>query len=177
MDDTRKALEHYTRALEIVKKFYGEDSNHPDIASIDICVARVYTSIGRCQEALSILKKALQIYKIAYGKNNNHPHIADCYDCLGTVYHRMDRYTEALRNYELALVMMKAVTISTRWQLQSPNPYGNSASYQSRIAMIYSGIASVYYSLAAYPEALRYLKLALETEKSVPMVTVLIICL
>lgn len=64
-NDFVKAIDYYNRALELFKRYYGNDDYHT--AEILYDIAGVYFNQGDCDSALSFLNSALDIFVIVYG--------------------------------------------------------------------------------------------------------------
>ena len=87
-----KALEFYTKALNIREKVLGKD--HPSTANSYNSIGSVYYRMGDYTKALDFYTKALNTREKVLGKD--HPNTASSYNSIGSVYYRMGDYTKTL---------------------------------------------------------------------------------
>ena len=101
LQDEKRALAVYQRALQRGLKMYGDNDN-ADIATCycNIGVILMNSEFSEEEQALSFFQKALDMLKRIYGEH--HPDVAACYNNIGTVYsHIEDHYTANLY-YDMA---------------------------------------------------------------------------
>ena len=142
-----KALEFYTKALNIYEKVLGKD--HPDTASSYNDIGTVYNAIGDYPKALEFRTKALNIREKVLGKD--HPDTATSYYVIGGIYKNIGNYPKALEFYTKALDIYEKV-------LGKDHPY---------TADSYNGIGYVYDRMGDYPKALEFFTKALDIDEKV----------
>ena len=142
-----KALEFYTKALNIQEKILGKD--HPDTALSYNNIGSVYNRMGDYTKALEFYTKALNIREKVLGKD--HPDTALSYNNIGYVYSSMGDYPKALEFYAKALNIREKV-------LGKDHP---------DTALSYNNIGYVYSSMGDYPKALEFYAKALNIEEKV----------
>jgi len=147
--NTRNAMHHYNRSLEIEKSY--QPLNNPQLCPTYSNMGSILLEQGRLDNALEYFQRALDVER-----NVSQPDvikIATLYDNMGGVFKRQGKYTEALQNYDDALNIRLA-------KLSSHHP---------SLAAIYNNIAGVYFSLKDYSKALSYYEKTLEIDqKSLP---------
>ena len=147
MGDYPKALEFYTKALNIQEKVLGKD--HPDVANSYNNIGSVYSDMGDYPKALDFYTKALNIREKVLGKD--HPTTAISYNNIGSVYSNMSNYPKALEFFTKALNIKEKV-------LGKEHP---------STALSYNNIGSVYSDMGDYPKALEFYTKALNIREKV----------
>ena len=142
-----KALEFYTKALNIKEKVLGKD--HPDTANRYNNIGYLYSDMGNYPKALEFYTKALDIYEKVLGKD--HSSTALSYNNIGSVYSDIGDYPKALEFYTNALNIKEKV-------LGKDHP---------STALSYNNIGSVYSDMGNYPKALEFLTNALNIREKV----------
>ena len=142
-----KALEFYTKALNIQEKILGKD--HPDTALSYNNIGSVYNRMGDYTKALEFYTKALNIREKVLGKD--HPDTALSYNNIGYVYSSMGDYPKALEFYAKALNIEEKV-------LGNDHP---------ATANSYNNIGYVYDGMGDYPKALEFYTKALDIYEKV----------
>ena len=142
-----KALEFYTKALNIREKVLGKD--HPDTAFSYNNIGSVYYRMGNYPKALEFHTKALNIREKALGKD--HPTTADSYNSIGNDYYYMGNYPKALEFYTKALNIREKI-------LGKDHP---------DTAFSYNNIGAVYNAMGNYPKALEFHTKALNIREKV----------
>ena len=147
MGNYSKALEFYTKALNIYEKVLGKD--HPYTATSYNHVGLVYSDMGDYPKALEFYTKALDIREKVLGKD--HPDTASSYNGIGTVYNAMGDYPKALEFYTKALNIDEKV-------LGKDHP---------DTANSYNNIGYVYGNMGDYAKALEFHTKALSIKEKV----------
>ena len=142
-----KALDFYTKALNIREKVLGKD--HPTTANSYNNIGFVYSDMGDYPKALEFYTKALNIQEKVLGKD--HPDVANSYNNIGSVYSDMGDYPKALDFYTKALNIREKV-------LGKDHP---------TTAISYNNIGSVYSNMSNYPKALEFFTKALNIKEKV----------
>ena len=142
-----KALEFYTKALNIKEKVLGKE--HPDIATSYYNIGSAYYYMGNYPKALEFYTKALNIREKVLGKE--HPNTATSYNSIGSAYYYMGNYPKALELYTKALDIEERV-------LGKNHP---------DTAFSYNDIGSVYSTMGNYPKALEFHTKALNIREKV----------
>ena len=143
-----KALEFYTKALNIREKVLGKD--HPDTANSYNNIGSVYNDMGDYPKALEFYTKALHIKEKVLGKE--HPNTATSYNNIGYLYSDMGNYPKALEFLTKALHIKEKV-------LGKDHP-STAASYNN-IGIVYSNIGEYSKALEFYTKALKIREKAL----------------
>ena len=97
----KKALEYYTKALEIEEKALGKE--HPNVALAYNNIGAIHNEKGDYRKALECHQKALEIEEKVLGVE--HPNTAMSYNNIGSVYFHLRKYSEALEYYQKALAI------------------------------------------------------------------------
>ena len=147
MGDYPKALEFYTKALNIYEKVLGKD--HPYTATSYNNIGYVYSDMGDYPKALEFYTKALDIREKALGIG--HPDVANSYNNIGNVYGYIGDYPKALEFLTKALHIKEKV-------LGKDHP---------DTASSYNSIGSVYYRMGDYTKALDFYTKALNIREKV----------
>ena len=142
-----KALEFYTKALDIREKVLGKD--HPDTANNYNNIGLVYSNMGNYSKALEFYTKALNIYEKVLGKD--HPSTAVGYNNIGYLYSDIGDYPKALEFYAKALNIYEKVL----------------GKDHSSTANSYNNIGLVYSDMGDYPKALEFYTKALNIYEKV----------
>jgi tetratricopeptide (TPR) repeat protein len=145
--DYPRAIEYYTRALEIRERVLGEE--HPDTAKDYNNIGVAYYGQGDYPLALEHYTHALEIRERVLGEE--HPATAISNFCIGQVYYSQGSYNLALEYHTRALAIRKRV-------LGEEHP---------ATARSYNEIGYVHYSQGSYNQALEYFDRALEINKCV----------
>lgn len=132
-----KALEYFTRALDILEKVQGKE--HPDVALLRNNIGTVYYHLGSYANALKYHTMALGIREKVLGKE--HPDVASSYSHIGAVYSAQGDNAKALEYYNKALAI---------WDVEHPD-----------VAMTYSDIGAIYLHQGNYSTGLEYIQKAL----------------
>ena len=145
--DYARALEYYTKALDILKKIFGEE--HPAVATSYNNLGFIYSSQGDYARALEYYTKALDIRKKIFGEE--HPDVATSYNNLGGIYDSQGDYARALEYYTKALDIQKKI-------------FGEE---HPAVATSYNNIGFIYDSQGDYARALEYYTKALDIQKKI----------
>ena len=82
--------------LEMRKRIYGSDTDHPDIALSISNLAYTYGDLGQHEEAMAMKKNVLEMEKRIYGSDTDHPHIALSMNNLASTYSELGQHEKAL---------------------------------------------------------------------------------
>ena len=140
--DYEKALEYYSKDLEISEKVLG--SGHPSTATTYNNMAGVYKAQGDYEKALEYYDKALEVRERVLG--SGHPDTAATYNNMAVVYQEQGEYEKALEYYGKALEIVERT-------LGNDHP---------STATTYNNMAGVYKAQGDYEKALEYYGKALE---------------
>ena len=97
------ALTHYTSALDIYSKIYGED--HPNTARALTSLGGLYITRREPELAVEVLERAEASFKKTLGAE--HPFVPVVLGNLGTAYKAQDDFPRAIETLERALVLRK----------------------------------------------------------------------
>ena len=136
MGNYPKALEFYTKALNINEKVLGKD--HPDTAVSYNNIGSAYSNMGNYPKALEFHTKALNINEKFLGKD--HPDTAVSYNNIGNDYSSMSNYPKALEFHTKALNIQEKI-------LGKDHP---------DTAASYNNIGDIYNKIGNYPKALEF---------------------
>ena len=80
MGDYSKAISLFTEALEMQRRIYKDQPNHPDIANSLMNLGNAFSGTGDTynSKALELLQSAFDIWKRAYKDYPDNPDIALC---------------------------------------------------------------------------------------------------
>ena len=145
--DYSKALELFTKALNIRQKILGE--YHSDTVDTCYIIGGIYKNIANYPKAIEFYERTLNIQEKILGKN--HPDIADIYNNIGSVYGYMGDYPKALEFFT------KALTIQEK-ALGKDHP---------KMVTSYNNLGFVYSNIGNYPKALEFYTKALNVRKKV----------
>ena len=142
-----KALEFYTKALNIEEKVLGKD--HPYTATAYGNIGAIYDKMSNYSKALEFYMKALNISEEKLGKD--HPNTTIIYNSIGSAYRNIGNYPRALDFYTKAL--------KTREKILGKDHPDTASSYNN--------IGSVYDNMGDYPKALEFYTKALDIQEKV----------
>ena len=142
-----KALEFYTKALNIEEKVLGKD--HPYTATAYGNIGAIYDKMSNYSKALEFYMKALNISEEKLGKD--HPNTTIIYNSIGSAYRNIGNYPRALYFYTKAL--------KTREKILGKDHPDTASSYNN--------IGSVYDNMGDYPKALEFYTKALDIQEKV----------
>ena len=141
-----KSLENHFKALNIRKKIFNENNNF-ELSTSYHNIAIDYDLQGNYEKSLDYLFKSLNIKKKFLG--TEHPDIADSYFSLSKAYNLKGDNKKSLEYISKALKIYKK--------------FKNN----SKIAMIYNGMALIYKSQKKYKKALKYHFKSLKIKKKI----------
>ena len=99
LGDNQKAIEFYTKALDIDLAVYGDQ--HPDVAIDYNNLGSAWSELGDNQKAIEFYTKALDIGLAVYG--DQHPAVATRYNNLGSAWSNLGDNQKAIEFYTKAL--------------------------------------------------------------------------
>ena len=140
--DYEKALEYYSKDLEISEKVLG--SGHPSTATTYNNMAGVYKAQGDYEKALEYYEKDLEISEKVLG--SDHPNTATTYNNMALVYEAQGEYEKALEYNSKAIEVLERA-------LGRDHP---------STAATYNNMALVHKAKGEYEKALEYHAKALE---------------
>jgi tetratricopeptide (TPR) repeat protein len=108
-DDLLGARELYEQALAMRRRIYGEDVDHPEIASSLHNLAVVLSGLGELRQARELYEQALAMQQRIYGQDADHPAIADTLNNLAGVLDDLGELRQARELYEQALAMQRRI--------------------------------------------------------------------
>ena len=103
--EEKKALEYYSKSLEIRKSLHGK--NDDDVVHSFNNMGNVYFRQGEYAKALKYYSKSLKIRKSIY--KDNHSDIASSYNNIGSVYSSQGDYMKALKYHSKSLEIRKSI--------------------------------------------------------------------
>lgn len=119
--DYTGAVELYSRAMNIVRMFYGED--HIDVARIYRNLGACYSLSGDSKMAAECYWYALNIMKRVYG-GETHIEVIVCYANLGEVCYKKSDFSNATTFYVKAVSLSKQICGLSRHSAISKAYYG-----------------------------------------------------
>ncbi len=141
-----KTLEHKNKALSIMIDSFGERDSR--VLDCQDNLAQVYDAFGAPKQAIEVYNTILETHLTS--KEQNAYKISLIYNRLGTALQNAKRNKEALESFQQSLLHMK-------------NGFEN----QPEVVGCYNNIASCYYKLGDYSNALKYYEQALDIGKKI----------
>jgi CHAT domain-containing protein/TPR repeat protein len=138
--DLPRALDVLKRVLPAYEQSLG--AGHLRVANVQMVLGRVYSDLGRYEDALTADGKALAIFEKELGADS--VDVAKIASNMGIVYERLGRYDEALRSYNRSL----AILSKGRATPELANLYVN-------LGIVYESLGRLDDALAAEGKALR----------------------
>ncbi len=146
LGESKKAIECYVRALDILKIAYGD--KHPHVATNLNNIGMAWNALGEPQKAIGYFEQALKIDKAAYG--DKHPSVATQLNNIGLAWNALGEPKKAIGYYEQALEIWK-------------NAYGDK---HPHVATNLNNIGMAWNALGEPEKAMGYLEQALEIDKA-----------
>ncbi|QGY46733.1 CHAT domain-containing protein [Maribellus comscasis] len=142
-----EALEAFKDALELRKKFYGENSNR--LAGTYMALGTTYKNIGKYDLAEQNVLIAERLYKDRYGANSSR--ISNVYFNIGNIYRAKLNYAEAIRYFEQSITIIKSQEVVDH----------------VLIAYINYSIAEIYYLMERYDKAIEIIKSNIDNSETI----------
>ena len=147
LGDAKKAIEYYTKALEIDRTIFGDA--HPDVARDLNNLGSAWSDLGDAKKAIECLTKALEIDRVVFG--DAHPDVAIRYNNLGGAWSALGDAKKAIGYYTKALEIDLAV-------------FGDA---HPTVAIRYNNLGGAWWHLGDAEKAIEYFTKALEIDRAV----------
>ena len=104
-----KAEQIYIDSLGLLRKIYGAESDHADIAVLLSNLGNCYSGMSRFEIAINQFEEALGVYQRLYGKETQHASIAQQLREIGWCYSKLGQHEKADKFLKESLTMFQAV--------------------------------------------------------------------
>ncbi|XP_066264248.1 uncharacterized protein [Branchiostoma lanceolatum] len=149
--DTKNAIIHYEKSLQMLWGICGDNTADPSISTLLNNLGTAWNNLGDHRKAASYHEQALQMRRSIYGENTAHPVIASSLINLGNVCKSLVDCKKAVRYYEQALQMMKSI-------------YGDNTE-QPDIATLLNNLGAAWSDLGDHRKAVSYYEQALQMRR------------
>ncbi|CAH1267017.1 TTC28 [Branchiostoma lanceolatum] len=140
-------------ALQMKRSICGEDTAHPDIASLLDNLGSSCRDLGEHRESGSYIEQALYMEYIIYGKDTAHPVIAGSLENLGASWMNLGEHRKAVSYHEQSLKMKRSI-------------YGEETAHPD-IASTLNNLGNAWRVIGDYTKAVSYHEQALKMKRCI----------
>ncbi|XP_019622402.1 PREDICTED: uncharacterized protein LOC109468570 isoform X1 [Branchiostoma belcheri] len=107
--DTKNAVKHHKKSLQMWRSIYSETTAHRDIADSLNSLGIACRDLGDHRKAVSFHEQALKMMQSIYGEGIAHPDITSSLNNLGNAWSHLGDYRKAASYHEQALEMWRSI--------------------------------------------------------------------